>query len=145
LLVFSPGQIEKPHRKPKSVVPTENLNWALIDRKRFSEQIYLLPWSTNQLSQSFLCVISTTLSFLNQQTKLVVTTNLPVKATDKSVARTVFGRLEHTPNFPVAQQISFIGALKFHIRGCQCQKLFKRNLKSSNTVNGVPSKVECQN
>jgi hypothetical protein len=34
-----------------------------------------------------------------------VTIDLSVKATDKSVGRTVFGRLEHKPNFPVAQQI----------------------------------------
>jgi hypothetical protein len=34
---------------------------------------------------------------LIQRTKSVVTTDLSFKATDKSVERTVFGRLEHKP------------------------------------------------
>jgi hypothetical protein len=38
-----------------------------------------------------------------------VTTNLVVKATVKSVERTVFSRLEHKPNLPVVQQILFFG------------------------------------
>jgi hypothetical protein len=36
-----------------------------------------------------------------------VKTDLSVKATDYFVGRTVFGPLEHKPNFPVAQQILF--------------------------------------
>jgi hypothetical protein len=43
-----------------------------------------------------------------------VTTDLSVKATDKSVERTVFGRLEQKPNFTVAQQNLFFGAIFGH-------------------------------
>jgi hypothetical protein len=85
------------HRKTKSVVPTDNLGCASTDRKRFSEKIFLLPWPKNLLSQPILNILSTTLSFLRQQNKSVVTINLSVKATDKSVRWTIFGRLKHKP------------------------------------------------
>jgi hypothetical protein len=41
---------------------------------------------------------STALRFLRYQTKSVVIIDLSVKATDKSIGRTVFGRLKHKPN-----------------------------------------------
>jgi hypothetical protein len=41
---------------------------------------------------------------LHQKTKSV-TIDLSVKAADKSARRTVFDRLEHKPNFLLAQQI----------------------------------------
>jgi hypothetical protein len=40
---------------------------------------------------------------------LVGTTDISVKATVKSVRKTVFGRLEHKSNCPLAQQILFFG------------------------------------
>jgi hypothetical protein len=42
--------------------------------------------------------------------KSVIPTNLSVKATDKSIGRTVFGRLEQKP-FLVAQLILFFGVI----------------------------------
>jgi hypothetical protein len=42
-------------------------------------------------------------------TKSVMTTDFSVKATDKSVRRTVSGRLEHKPSFLLAHQILFFG------------------------------------
>jgi hypothetical protein len=39
----------------------------------------------------------------------VETTDFSAKLTEKSVRRTVFCRLEHKPNFPLAQQILFFG------------------------------------
>jgi hypothetical protein len=47
--------------------------------------------------------------FLQQRIKLVVTTDLSVKATVKSVRRTVFGWLEPNPNFLLTQQILVLG------------------------------------
>jgi hypothetical protein len=48
---------------------------------------------------------------LRQRTKSVVTTDFSIRATDKSVRRTTFGRLDQKPNFPLGQQIIFFGAL----------------------------------
>jgi hypothetical protein len=47
--------------------------------------------------------------FLRQRTKSVLTTDLSVKATNKSVERTVFSQLEHKLNFLLAQQTLFFG------------------------------------
>jgi hypothetical protein len=46
---------------------------------------------------------------VRQQTKSVVTIVVSVKATVRSVRKTVFGRLEHKLNYSVAQQILFFG------------------------------------
>jgi hypothetical protein len=52
---------------------------------------------------------------LRQRTKSVETTDFSVKSTDKTFWRTVFGWLEHKPNFLVAQQILFFGAQRLRI------------------------------
>jgi hypothetical protein len=47
--------------------------------------------------------------FLRQWTKSdVEPIDFSVKPTDKSVRRTLFGRLDHKPNFPLAQQFRFL-------------------------------------
>jgi hypothetical protein len=52
-------------------------------------------------SKGNVCLSVTTLSFLKQRKKSVV------KPTDKSIRKTIFGWLEHKPNFMLAQQILF--------------------------------------
>jgi hypothetical protein len=79
------------------------------------KQIYVLSWPKNQLSQPILSVDSTTMSFLRQRTKSVVTTDLSVRATDKSVRRTTFGRFDHKPNFPFGQQIIIFGVIPAYL------------------------------
>jgi hypothetical protein len=49
-----------------------------------------------------------------------VTTDLAVKATDKSVRINIFDRLKHNPNFPVTQQILFFIFLK-----CTASNIFR--------------------
>jgi hypothetical protein len=48
---------------------------------------------------------------------------LSVKAKDKSVDRTVFGLLEHKPNFPVGQQNLFFGVKKYIFQQKHCTEL----------------------
>jgi hypothetical protein len=47
--------------------------------------------------------------FFETTEKSVVTTDFLVRATDKSVRRTTFSRLDHKPNFPLGQKIIFFG------------------------------------
>jgi hypothetical protein len=60
-------------------------------------------WPKNLLSLQNWSVASKNELLFKQRTKSIVTTDLLVKATDKSVRWTVFGRLECKPNFPVVQ------------------------------------------
>jgi hypothetical protein len=91
--------VENLHQKTISVGPPENLFSAPTDRKRFPELIYLLTWPKNLQSQKIWSVFSKPMSFLRQRTKSVETKDFSVKPTDKSVLRTILGRLEHKPNF----------------------------------------------
>jgi hypothetical protein len=52
---------------------------------------------------------------LRQRTQSVVTTEFSVRAIDKSVRRTTFGRLDHKPNFPLGQQIICFGVYGFYL------------------------------
>jgi hypothetical protein len=53
----------KLHWKIKTDKPLETLVFAPTERKRFSDQTYLLNWSKNVLSQPILSVVSTTFTF----------------------------------------------------------------------------------
>jgi hypothetical protein len=88
------------HRKIKTVGPPENLVWAPTDRKR----------PINLSSQPISSVVSKNSRLLRQRTKT---------ATDKSVRRTVFGRLEHNPYYLLVQQIKVFGVKSFKAEnGC---------------------------
>jgi hypothetical protein len=76
-------QYKLSHKKPKSVLWTD-VSVSLTDKP-------------------ILSVVSTTSNFLRQRTKSVETIDYSVKATNKSVRRTVFGRSEHKPNILLEQ------------------------------------------
>jgi hypothetical protein len=76
---------------------------------------------------------------LRQRTKSVVTTDFSVRITEKSIRKTIFGRLDHKPNFPLGQQIIFFGVafqIWFEFKNFlfQSMEFFKMTQNTSGSV-----------